>query len=133
VRAVDARQVEVQGVLHVRDHAEPPGRAQPRLGRQLAGLLLIFLVAVDTVATILILRREHGFELNPLMNWLWGHGEGAFLFSKMLLTSIAVAWLLRRAHGKFLRLGLIIGFAIYVPIVGLHIYNGLWLHRELVH
>jgi hypothetical protein len=115
------------------DH-QPSGRdAQPRFGRQLAGLLLLFLVAVDCAATVIILRREHGFELNPLMSWLWGHGEEAFLLSKMLLTTVAVAWLLRRADGQFLRAGLIVGFSIYLPIVGLHIYNGLWLHRVLVH
>jgi hypothetical protein len=117
----------------MQDHTDTPGRAQPRLGRQLAGLLLIFLVAVDAGATIHLLREQRGLELNPLMHWLWSHGEGVFMFSKILLTSIAVAWLLRRAHGKYLRLGLLIGFAIYVPIVGLHIFNGLWLHNELVH
>ena len=113
---------------------DPSGRdVLPRFGRELAGLLLLFLVAVDCVATVIILRRDHGFELNPLMNWLWSHGEQVFLLCKMLLTSLAVAWLLRRADGRRLRIGLIIGFAIYVPIVGLHIFNGLWLQSALVH
>jgi hypothetical protein len=107
--------------------------ARPRLGRQVAGLLLIFLVAVDSVATLLILRSQNGFELNPLMNWLWGHGEGVFLLVKMLLTTIAVAWLLRRADGRSLRIGLIVGFAIYLPLTALHIYNGIYVQGALVH
>jgi Domain of unknown function (DUF5658) len=106
---------------------------RPPLGRDLAGLLLIFLVAVDSVATLLILRSQHGFELNPLMNWLWAHGEGVFLMVKMLLTSLAVAWLLRRADGRSLRIGLIVGYAIYLPLTALHIYNGIYVHGALVH
>ena len=107
--------------------------ARPRFGRELAGLLLIFLVAVDSVATLLILRGQHGFELNPLMSWLWGHGEGVFLLVKMLLTTLAVAWLLRRADVRSLRIGLIVGYAIYLPLTALHIYNGIYVHGALVH
>jgi len=112
---------------------QPPAPPRRRLGRETAGLLLIFLVAVDTVATLLILRQSHGFELNPLMTWLWGHGEGVFLLVKMVLTSAAVIWLLRRADKRSLRIGLIIGYSIYLPIVALHIYNNMWVEHALVH
>ena len=112
----------------------PPGRSGTgRFGRETAGLLLLFFVAMDSLATLLMLRLQHGFELNPLMTWLWGRGELWFLLIKMLLTTLAVAWLLRRADGWYLRVALTIGFAIYVPIVGLHIYNNIWVEHALMH
>jgi hypothetical protein len=91
-----------------------------RVGRQTAGLLLLFLAAVDALGTIFILRQRHGLELNPLMAWLYQHGEAHFLLAKLLLSTVAVAWLLRRAEGRQLRLVLLIAFSIYVPVVGLH-------------
>ena len=97
-------------------------RALPR--SEVAALLLLFLVAVDCLGTVMMLRHQRGVELNPLMDWLYGHGELYFLFGKMLLTSFALAWLLRRAKGREQRLVLLVGFAIYAPIVGLHILNG---------
>ncbi len=102
----------------------------PRHGETPA-LLLLFLVAVDGLGTILMLRGQNGFELNPLMDWLFGHGEAAFLLVKMLLTSLTVGWLLRRARGRARRLALLAGFAIYVPIVALHILNGAIVTRAV--
>jgi|GEM_PF-6721390 len=98
------------------------GRVLPR--NEVAALLLLFLVAVDCLATVMMLRTQRGLELNPLMDWLYGQGEMYFLFGKMLLTSLAVAWLLRRARRREQRLVLLVGFAIYAPVVALHILNG---------
>jgi hypothetical protein len=104
-----------------------------RFGRETAGLLLLFFVAMDALATLLMLRLQHGHEINPVMDWLWGRGEAWFLLIKMLLTALVVLWLLRRADGWQLRVALTIGFAIYVPIVGLHIYNNIWVEHALMH
>jgi hypothetical protein len=104
-------------------------RATPR--NEVAALLLLFLVAVDCLATVMMLRTQRGLELNPIMDWLYGQGEMYFLFGKMLLTSLAVAWLLRRARRREQRLVLLVGFAIYAPIVGLHILNGAIIAQAL--
>ena len=101
-------------------------------GRDRAGLLLLFFVAIDALSTLLMLRQQHGFELNPVATWLLGHGEAAFLLVKMLLTAVAVAWLIRRADRARFRLVLLVGFAIYVPIVGLHIFNNLYVEHALL-
>ena len=102
------------------------GTRPAAFGRQTAGLLLLFLAAVDALGTILILRYGKGRELNPLMAWLWEHGEASFLLSKMLLTTIAVAWVLRRADTRSLRIALLVGFSIYLPLVALHLVNSLY-------
>ncbi len=37
-------------------------------------LLLLFLAAVDSVATVMFVKSDLGRELNPLMNWLYSQG-----------------------------------------------------------
>src|SRR5215813_12627097 len=87
------------------------------------GLLLLFLAALDSFATILVLRRQIGVELNPFMQWLFNHGESTFLASKLALTGLCAAWIVRRAQHPYARKAALIGLAIYVPVVCLHIVN----------
>ncbi len=86
-------------------------------------LLLLFLATLDSLATILVLRRQLGFELNPLMRWLHHQGEAQFLLIKLLLTALCMLWMMRRAWHPYARIVALVGFSIYLPIVGLHIFN----------
>lgn len=97
----------------------------PRLRRETAGLLLLFLAAIDAVGTLLVLRAGRAQELNPLVDWLWTQGELPYLAIKLAVTAGALAWLLRRGEARHVRLGLLAGFAIYVPVTALHVVNSL--------
>jgi len=94
-----------------------------RLPATTFALLLLFLAALDSFATILVLRRQIGIELNPLMRWLFSFGEPTFLVSKLLLTAICVSWIVKRAKHPYARKAALISLAIYVPVVCLHIVN----------
>lgn len=106
---------------------DPP----PRLRRETAGLLLLFLAALDAVGTLLVLRADRARELNPLVDWLWAQGELPYLAVKLALTAVALAWLLRRGEPRHVRLGLLAGFAIYLPVTALHMVNSLVALRML--
>jgi hypothetical protein len=86
-------------------------------------MVLLFLAAVDSFATILVLRRELGFELNPIMRWLLSHGEAQFLLIKLLLTALCARWIMQRSRHPYARVAALIGLSIYLPIIGLHILN----------
>lgn len=86
-------------------------------------LVLIFLAGMDSVGTLLFVKRELGRELNPLMHWLYSQGPAPFVLCKLLLTALCVQWIVRRAGHPYARVAALAGLAIYVPIVGLHILN----------
>jgi hypothetical protein len=88
-------------------------------------LIVLFLAAMDSLATIMSLRNATGRELNPIMSWLMSLGEQHFLFAKLLLTALCVQWMVRRADHPYARIAALASLAIYVPIVTLHIVNGL--------
>ena len=98
---------------------DPP----PTLRRETAGLLLLLLTVVDAAVTFLMLRARSARELNPLMRWLWDQGELPFLVAKVSLTAAAVLWLMHGGGHRHVRLGLLVGFAIYLPINALHLLN----------
>jgi hypothetical protein len=86
-------------------------------------MVLLFFAAVDSFATILALRRELGFELNPIMRWLLSHGEAHFLLFKLLLTALCAWWIMHRSWHPYARIAALVGLSIYAPIIGLHILN----------
>jgi hypothetical protein len=86
-------------------------------------LVLLFLASMDSVGTLLFVKRELGREVNPLMHWLYSQGPEAFLLYKLLLTALCVQWIVRRAGHPYARVAALAGLAIYIPIVGLHIVN----------
>jgi hypothetical protein len=108
---------------HTRASSSPREALIFRLPATTFALLLLFLSALDSFATILVLRRQIGIELNPLMRWLFNFGEPTFLVSKLLLTLLCAAWIVRRARHPYARKAALIGLAIYVPVVCLHIVN----------
>jgi hypothetical protein len=107
---------------------------QPRLfgiRAQTVALVVLFLAAIDSLATILALRNATGRELNPIMGWLMQQGEPHFLLSKLLLTALCVQWMVYRASHPYARVAALVGLAIYVPIVSLHIVNNLLIGMPL--
>jgi len=85
-------------------------------------MLLLFLAALDSFATIGFLRRNIGTELNPIMRWLLSFGDAEFLLIKLLLTALCARWIMQRAGHPYARIAGLIGLALYLPIVGLHIF-----------
>jgi len=86
-------------------------------------LLLLFLAGMDSLATLLFVRRELGRELNPFMQWLFSQGPATFVLCKLLLTALCVQWIVRRAGHPYARVAALVGLTIYVPVVALHILN----------
>ncbi len=87
-------------------------------------MLVMFLSAMDSLATVLYLRTGRGVEINPAMSWLQAHGgESLFVFAKIILTGVCMLWVVHRARHTHARIASVAAFAIYMPIVGVHIYN----------
>jgi Domain of unknown function (DUF5658) len=86
-------------------------------------MVLLFLAALDSFATIAVMRRHVGIELNPIMRWLLQQGYSEFLLTKLLLTALCARWIMRRELHPYARVAALIGLALYVPVVGLHIFN----------
>jgi hypothetical protein len=102
--------------------------APPRLlRRETAGWLLLLLTVADATVTYLMLRARSARELNPLVRWLWEQGDLPFLVARISLTTAAVLWLMRGGGHPHVRLGLLVGFAICLPINLLHLLNSLVL------
>jgi hypothetical protein len=90
-----------------------------------AALIVMFLVAIDSLATILWLRSGHGQEINPLMRWVNEEGgDSLFLLVKLALTGLCMLWVTHRASRAYARIAALSAIAIYGPVVGIHIYNG---------
>ncbi|MHC4846263.1 MAG: DUF5658 family protein [Planctomycetota bacterium] len=98
---------------------------------QTIALVVLFLASIDSLATILAVRYGTGRELNPVMDWLMNQGEPHFLLSKLLLTALCVQWMVNRASHPYARVAALVGLAIYVPIVSLHIVNNLLIGMPL--
>jgi len=86
-------------------------------------MVLLFLAALDSFATIAVVRRHVGVELNPIMRWLLSLGDAEFLLTKLLLTALCARWIMRRELHPYARIAALIGLSLYVPVVGLHIFN----------
>jgi len=108
-------------------HREKPAQAPRLFGvrAQTVALVVLFLAAIDSLATILAVRHATGRELNPIMHWLMNQGEPEFLLSKLLLTALCVQWMVYRASHPYARVAALVSLSIYVPIVSLHIVNNL--------
>ena len=87
-------------------------------------LLLLFLVTVDGLATLRWLSADAGREINPAMQWLFEQGPAAFIGAKIALAAACALWVLQ-APSRYARIAALVGFTIYVPIVVLHVLNGL--------
>ncbi len=105
-----------------------PGRAGT--GATLCGLplrvwcaFLLFLVAIDSLGTLLILRADRGVEVNPLMAHLLELGEVPFVVTRLIVAGLCTGWVLWRADRPYARIALLAGFALYLPIVAMHIYS----------
>jgi len=92
-------------------------------------MVLIFLAGLDSFATILVLRRQVGVELNPIMRWLLDQGDVTFLLVKLLLTALCARWIMYRAWHPYARIAALVGLSIYLPVVVLHIVNN---HAQLL-
>ncbi len=90
-------------------------------------LLILFLVTIDSLATIFVLRSGTGTEINPAMSWLIGHGEVPFLMTRVTLAGLCGLWLCWRAHHPYSRIAVVAALSIFMPVIGLHIYNQAFL------
>jgi hypothetical protein len=84
-------------------------------------LLVLFLSAIDSIATVYLLRHGLGTELNPLMRWLMSQGDAPFVLFKLLLTALCVRWMVQRSAHPYARVAALVGLSIYFPVVVLHI------------
>lgn len=109
---------------------------QPRifgLPASTMALFLVCLVSLDSLATVLIMRQGFGTEINPAMAWLMGHGEVPFVVTRMTLAGLCALWMHWRAEHPYARIALIAGFAIFTPVLGLHVYNQAFLAQIGAH
>jgi hypothetical protein len=86
-------------------------------------LFVVFLAAMDSIATVFVLRQQLGTELNPVMDWLVSYGEAPFVLFKLLLTAFCARWIVMRAHHPYARVAALVALSIYLPVVALHIVN----------
>jgi hypothetical protein len=120
-RADGAQRTDSAQVMEAR--RAPPPAVLFGLPATTLAMLLMFLAAMDSFATVRYVGSELGRELNPIMLWLYGQGEAAFILFKLLLTGLCVQWIVRRGSHPYARVAALAGLSIYVPVVGLHIVN----------
>lgn len=94
---------------------------------QLVGptILLFALNLLDGLLTIIWVRSGVATEGNQLMARLLDMGNGPFLFVKIGIGLIAAVVLLRWRHRRLARYGVTLALAVYIGLMGVHIFTGL--------
>ena len=87
--------------------------------------LLFALNLLDALLTIVWVRSGVATESNQLMAALLDIGNGPFLFAKISMGLITAVVLLRWSKRPLARYGLAIALAVYVGLMGVHIFTGL--------
>ena len=87
--------------------------------------LLFALNLLDALLTIVWVRNGVATEGNQLMAALLDIGNGPFLGVKILIGLIAAIVLYRWGARPLARYGLAIALAVYVGLMGVHIFTGL--------
>lgn len=95
------------------------------MGSLYKSLLLFGLNWLDAQLTLLWIRLNVATEGNALMGRLLEHGEGPFLFVKLMVGAFAAYVLYRCAHLPIARRGMKLVLGIYSALMVIHIVTGL--------
>lgn len=87
--------------------------------------LLFALNLLDALLTIVWVRSGVATEGNQLMARLLDIGNGPFLGVKVAIGAVAAIVLLRWGSRPLARYGLAVSLAIYIGLMGIHIFTGL--------
>ena len=88
-------------------------------------LLLFVLNLLDALLTIVWVRSGIATEGNQLMAKLLEIGDFTFLGAKVAIGTIAALVLFRWGNLKLARYGLAVALAIYLSLMGVHLFTGL--------
>jgi hypothetical protein len=87
--------------------------------------LLFILNVLDALLTIVWVRSGVATEGNQLMARLLDVGNGPFLVVKIAIGAVAAIVLCRWGHKRIARYGLVVALAVYIGLMGIHIFTGL--------
>ena len=87
--------------------------------------LLFALNLLDALLTIIWVRNGVATESNQLMAGLLDIGNGPFLIVKIAIGAVAAVVLYRWGNRPLARYGLAVALAVYVGVMGIHIFTGL--------
>jgi hypothetical protein len=87
--------------------------------------LLFFLNLLDALLTIVWVRAGVATEGNQLMARLLDIGNGPFLGVKLAIGAVAAVVLYRWGNRRLARYGLVVALAVYIGLMGIHIFTGL--------
>ncbi len=88
-------------------------------------ILLFALNLLDALLTIVWVRSGVATEGNQLMASLLDIGNGPFLGVKIAIGAIAAIVLIRWSNRPLARYGTVIALALYIGLMGIHIFTGL--------
>jgi len=88
-------------------------------------ILLFALNLLDALLTIVWVRSGVATEGNQLMAALLDIGNGPFLLVKIAMGTICAVVLLRWGSRPLARYGLAVALAIYLGLMGVHLFTGL--------
>jgi len=87
--------------------------------------LLFSLNLLDALLTIIWVRNGVASEGNELMARLLDRGDFTFLAAKLAIGTIAAVVILRWADFRLARYGVSLALAVYISLMGIHIFTGL--------
>jgi hypothetical protein len=87
--------------------------------------LLFGLNLLDALLTLVWVRNGVATEGNQLMAKLLEIGDWWFIGAKLAIGAVAVAVLLKWGSSKIAEYGLAVALAVYVGLMGIHIFTGL--------
>ena len=87
--------------------------------------LLFALNLLDALLTLVWVRSGVATEGNQLMAKLLEIGDFTFLGAKLAIGTVAAMVLLRWGNLKMARYGLTVALAVYISLMGIHLFTGL--------
>ncbi len=87
--------------------------------------LLFALNLLDALLTIVWVRSGVATEGNQLMAGLLDIGNGPFLGVKIAIGAVAAVVLFKWGHRPLARYGLAVALAVYLGLMGIHVFTGL--------
>lgn len=99
--------------------------------------LLFALNLLDALLTIIWVRSGVATESNQLMAGLLDIGNAPFLIVKIVIGAVAAVVLYRSRNRPLARYGLAVALAVYLGLMGIHIFTGLsafgYVSNTLIH
>ena len=88
-------------------------------------VLLFGLNLLDALLTIVWVRSGVATESNQLMAGLLDVGNGPFLAVKVAIGLVATLVIVKNGNKPIARYGLVFALAVYVGLMGIHLFTGL--------